>query len=70
MESTGLSQSQLILLLIPIVLIELGLLGFALYDLIKRKKVKGDNKWVWGLIIVLVNFIGPIIYLVLGRGEE
>ena len=70
MESTGLSQTQLILLLIPIVLIELGLLGFALYDLIKRKKVRGGNKWVWALIIVIVEFIGPIIYLVLGRGED
>jgi hypothetical protein len=70
MEPSGLSQSQIILLLIPIVLIEMGLLGFALYDLIKRKKVRGGNKWVWGLIIVFVEFIGPIIYLVLGRGED
>lgn len=61
---------QFIALLIPLILIELGLLGFALYDLIKRKRVKGGNKWVWGIIIVLVNFIGPIIYFVLGREEE
>jgi hypothetical protein len=65
-----LSQSQIILLVFPIVVIELGLLGFALYDLIKRKSVRGGNKWVWGLIIVVVNFIGPIVYFVVGRGEE
>jgi hypothetical protein len=70
MESTGLSQFQIILLAIPLVLIELGLLAFALFDLIKRKSVKGGNKWVWGLIIVVVNFIGPIVYLIVGRGEE
>ena len=70
MEPSGLSQSQLILLLLPIVLIELGLLGFALFDLIRRKKVRGGNKWLWGIIIVLINFIGPILYLVLGREEE
>jgi hypothetical protein len=70
MGSSGLSQSQIILLVLPLVIIELGLLGFALYDLIKRKKVKGGNKWVWGVVIVFVNFIGPIVYLVLGRGEE
>jgi hypothetical protein len=61
---------QFIALLIPLILIELGLLGFALYDLIKRKRVKGGNKWVWVIIIVLVNFIGPILYFVLGREEE
>jgi hypothetical protein len=63
-------STKLILLLLPLVLIELGLLAFALVDLIKRKKVKGGNKWVWGIIIVLLNFIGPIIYFVLGREEE
>lgn len=61
---------QFIALIIPLVLVELGLLGFALYDLVKRKKVKGGNKWVWGIIIVLVNLIGPILYLILGREEE
>jgi len=65
-----LSTSQLIGLIIPLVLIELGLLGFALYDLIKREKVKGGNKWVWGVMIVVGNFIGPILYFVLGREEE
>jgi len=61
---------QFVALIIPLVLVELGLLGFALYDLVKRKKVKGGNKWVWGIIIVLVNLIGPILYLILGREEE
>lgn len=65
-----LDLGQLIPLIIPIVLVELGLLAFALYDLLKRKRVRGGNKWVWGVIIVVVNIIGPIIYLLLGREEE
>ncbi len=60
---------QLILLLIPVILIELGLMAFALVDLVKRKKVKGGNKWVWGIVIVLANIIGPIIYFIAGREE-
>jgi lipopolysaccharide export LptBFGC system permease protein LptF len=64
------STTTLILLALPLALIEFGLLAFALVDLIKRKKVKGGNKWVWGIIIVLINFIGPILYFVLGREEE
>jgi hypothetical protein len=68
--NNNLNLGQLIALLIPLVLVELGLLAFALYDLIKRKRVRGGNKWVWGIIIVVVEIFGPILYFVLGREEE
>ncbi len=68
--NNDLNLGQLIALLIPLVLVELGLLGFALYDLVKRKRVRGGNKWVWGIIIVVVEIFGPILYFVLGREEE
>lgn len=63
-------ENEVWLLLIPLALIQLGLMVFALVDLLKRPKVKGDNKWIWGAVIVFINIIGPIIYLVLGREEE
>jgi hypothetical protein len=62
--------SGMILLLLPIILIELGLLVFALYDLAKRKKVRGGSKWLWLVIILFISLIGPIVYLILGREEE
>jgi hypothetical protein len=68
--NNSLNVGQLIALLIPLVLVELGLLAFALYDLIKRKRVRGGNKWVWGIIIVVVEIFGPILYFVLGREED
>ncbi len=55
-------------LLIPILIIELGLLTFALVDLIRRPKTRGP-KWVWVLVIIFINFIGPIIYLIAGRDD-
>ena len=61
--------SQYIPLLIPVVLIQLGLMITALVDLIRRAQTRGP-KWAWVLVIVLVNFIGPIIYFVAGRKEE
>lgn len=61
---------QLIALIIPIALIELGLLVFALYDLVRRERVRGGNKWLWGILIVFFGMIGPIAYLLLGRKEE
>jgi drug/metabolite transporter (DMT)-like permease len=60
---------QYLPLLIPVVLIELALLITALIDLIRREKTRGP-KWAWVLVIVLINFIGPIIYFVAGRKEE
>ena len=59
-----------IALILPLVIIQLGLMAFALWDLVKRKRVKGGNKLVWGIVIVIVNIIGPILYLIIGREEE
>lgn len=55
-------------LLIPIFLIQLALIAFALLDLSKRGSTRGP-KWVWVLVILFVNFIGPIIYFLVGRDE-
>lgn len=60
---------ELFLLLTPIIIIEITLLIIALWDLIKREKTRGP-KWMWLIIILIVNFIGPILYLVIGREEE
>jgi hypothetical protein len=59
-----------IVLIIPLVLIELGLMAFALYDLVKRDRVRGGSKILWGVVVVLVGIVGPIVYLVFGRGED
>jgi hypothetical protein len=56
-------------LLIPIAIIQLALMIFAIVDLLKRQRTKGP-KWVWAVVIVFVNFIGPILYFVIGREEE
>lgn len=52
-----------------VLLIELALIVTALVDLVRRPldQVTLGNKWVWVAIIVLVNLIGPILYLVVGR---
>jgi hypothetical protein len=61
--------AQYIPLLIPIVLLELGLMVFALVDLSKRTATRGP-KWAWIGAIVLLNLIGPILYFLFGRREE
>ncbi|WP_394121594.1 PLD nuclease N-terminal domain-containing protein [Planococcus donghaensis] len=39
---------------------------FALVDLIKNPNPNGP-KWMWGILIVVINIIGPILYFVIGR---
>jgi hypothetical protein len=56
-------------LLLPLLIIEIGLLVIALVDLIRRENVKHLPKWVWAVIIIVLNFIGPIAYLIVGREE-
>ena len=56
--------------LIPLVLLQIALMVIALADLVRRKRVKGDSKILWVVLIVFINIIGPIIYLLLGREEE
>jgi hypothetical protein len=56
--------------LIPLLLIQLTLLIIAIVDLVKRKRVKGGNKILWGAIIILIDIIGPVIYLLFGREED
>lgn len=55
--------------LIPLLVIELGLIVFALVDLARRKVVKGGQKWPWVLVIVLLGIVGPIFYLLVGREQ-
>ena len=58
----------LIPFLIPILLIQLALIVAALVDLARRERTRGP-KWVWVLVILFVNIVGPIIYFVVGREE-
>ena len=64
-------MSRPALLLLPIAVIELGLVIWSLYDLTRpERRVKGGNKLLWALIIVLIGTFGPLAYLIAGREEE
>ena len=65
------SDPTILLLLLPIIVIEIGLLVFALRDLIRpERRVRGDSKLMWGIVIVLFQIIGPLLYFVVGRETE
>jgi hypothetical protein len=59
-----------LLAIIPLVLIDLGMVIYCIIDLFKpERQVRGNNKLVWLLIILLVSTLGWLIYLLAGREE-
>ena len=49
--------------------IQLLLVVVALIDLVRVKSTNGP-KWMWALIIVFINIIGPVVYFILGRRND
>ena len=61
---------ELLPFLIPLIVLQLILLLVGLYDLTRpERRVKGDSKVVWALIIIFVNLLGPLVYFLFGREE-
>ena len=57
--------------LIPLFIIQIGFLVYTLIHIFKHDSYKMGNRTIW-LIIVLVfmNFVGPILYFILGKKDE
>ena len=57
--------------LIPLMIAEFALLGFTLYHILTHKYYKRGNRTLWLIItIVLMNFIGPILYFLFGKEDD
>jgi len=53
----------------PILLLQLILMIIALFSCIKEEKTNGP-KWLWILIILIINIVGPVLYFVVGRRND
>jgi hypothetical protein len=57
--------------IIPLAIVQVALMLFALYDLTRpERRVRGENKLLWGLIIVLGQILGSLVYFLVGREED
>lgn len=56
-------------LIAPLLAIQLLLAVIAIVDLIKIDRTNGP-KWLWALIIIFINMVGPIIYFIVGRKND
>ena len=56
--------------LIPVAVIQLGLMIAALVHILRHKTYKAGNRVLWIVIVIVVNIIGPILYFTIGKGDE
>jgi ABC-2 type transport system ATP-binding protein len=65
-------SSALVAGLVVLVVIELGLLAWALVDLYRRpnSQVSGGSKIPWLILCLLLQIIGPVVYLAAGREKQ
>lgn len=62
--------TELLPFLIPLIIVEFALLGYTLRHILTHKNYKYGNRTLWLIItIVGMNFIGPILYFIIGKEE-
>lgn len=55
--------------LLPLIAMQLVLAIVSIVHIVKHPQVRG-NKIVWMLVVLLIQFFGPLAYFLFGRGEE
>ena len=55
--------------LIPLALAQYGLMAYAVIHILTHKNYKRGSRALWLIVSILLNFIGPILYFVLGKED-
>ena len=56
--------------LIPLIIAQFALLGYTLYHILTHKTYKRFTRRTWLIVsIVLMNFVGPILYFLFGKED-
>ncbi len=57
-------------LLLPLIVAELALFVWALVHVLTHKTYKRGNRVLWLIVvIVMMNFVGPILYFIFGKED-
>lgn len=56
-------------ILIPLIAVQFSLGIFAFVHVLRHPVYRYGNKAMWSVVVLLLSFIGPILYLTTGRGE-
>lgn len=56
--------------LIPLAIAEFALLGYTLHHILTHKNYKRGNRTLWLVVTIIgMEFIGPILYFLLGKED-
>ena len=68
---TQLSQlTEFLPFLIPLIILELGLFIYTLWHILTHKTYKRGNRTLWLIVAVVgINYVGPILYFILGKED-
>ncbi len=53
----------------PILVLQFILMVVALISCIRQEETNGP-KWLWVVLIIFINLLGPILYFVIGRRQN
>ena len=57
--------------LIPLAVVELALFAYTLYHILTHKTYKRGSRALWLVVTgVFMNFLGPILYFLLGKEDS
>jgi len=62
--------SQYLPFLIPLVIIQLGLMVAALIHVFQHKTYRVGSRALWAIICLLLGIIGPVLYFAIGKADE
>lgn len=61
---------ELLPFIIPLAIAEFALLGYTLHHILTHKNYKRGNRTLWLVVaIVGMEFIGPVLYFLLGKED-
>ncbi|MCF2553835.1 PLDc N-terminal domain-containing protein [Faecalicatena contorta] len=56
--------------LIPLIILEFGLLVYTLWHILTHKTYKRGNRVLWLIVTIIgMNYVGPILYFILGKED-
>ncbi len=64
-------NTELLPFLIPLVFAQMALLAFSLHHILTHKTYRRGTRTLWVIIVIVeMQFIGPILYFTLGKEDD
>lgn len=62
--------NEMLPFLIPLVIVEFALFAVTLRHILTHKTYKRGNRVLWLIVVIVgMNFVGPVLYFLLGKEE-